>query len=116
MRAEPEYVTFVAVNGFIERRFSIMIERREYIDRIKAAMDVWSDELRHLEEHVIQGDPGMTELWEDQRQELQRLLLAVQDNITCLRLMTRPDMPRPPGWQQVRCDLKSLTDRLYAGN
>lgn len=93
-----------------------MIERREYIDRIKAAMDVWSDELRHLEEHVIQGDPGMTELWEDQRQELQRLLLAVQDNITCLRLKTRPDMPRPPGWQQVRCDLKSLTDRLYAGN
>ncbi len=93
-----------------------MIERREYIDRIKAAMDVWNDELRHLEEHVIQGEPGVNELWEDQRQELQRLMLAVQENITCLRLKTRPGMPPPPGWQQVRCDLKSLTDRLYAGN
>jgi hypothetical protein len=94
-----------------------MIERREYIDRIKAAVDVWSDELRRLEQHVIEGDPGMADVWQEQRQELQRLLLAVQDNITCLRRrQAAAGSDGDLAWQQVCCDLKGLTERLYAGN
>jgi hypothetical protein len=94
-----------------------MIERREYIDRIKAALDVWSDELLRLEKHVIEGAPGTGEVWDRQRQELQRLLVAVQDNISCLR--RQQDMAESGvqiAWQQVCQDLKPLTDRLYAGN
>ncbi|MFN3714519.1 MAG: hypothetical protein ACK4SX_12745 [Alcanivoracaceae bacterium] len=94
-----------------------MIERREYIDRIKAALDVWSDELLRLEKHVIEGAPGTAEDWDRQRQELQRLLVAVQDNIGCLRRQQdMADSGVQIVWQQVCHDLKPLTDRLYAGN
>jgi hypothetical protein len=108
--------TPVALDGFSQCEVITMIERREYIDRIKAALDVWSDELRNLEQHVIQGDPGMMEVWEEQHQELQRLLLAVQDNIASLRQASRPGHPQMMRWTHVHCDLKSLTERLYPGN
>ena len=99
-----------------------MIERREYIDRIKAAVDVWSDELRRLEQHVIEGEPGMVEVWQEQRQELQRLLLAVQENVACLRRQQSFAGGAFVGgdgalaWQRVCCDLEGLTERLYPGN
>ena len=94
-----------------------MIERREYIDRIKAAVDVWSDELRRLEQHVIEGEPGMVDVWQEQRQELQRLLLTVQDNIACLRRQQfAAGSDGDLAWRQVCCDLQGLTERLYAGN
>ena len=93
-----------------------MIERREYIDRIKAAVDVWSDELRRVEMRVIEGDPASGDIWEQQRQELQRLLLVVQENILCLRHQVASADSGRIAWHQVCRDLEALTERLYAGN
>lgn len=92
-----------------------MIERREYIDRIRAELALWSEALLGLEHQVIAGDPTAGELWEDQRQELQRLMLAVQDNIRCLRQHQAAN-GHYPAWRQLRCDLHGLTERLYPGN
>jgi hypothetical protein len=107
----------VALDGFSDNEVFTMIERREYIDRIKAALDVWSDELLRLEKHVIEGVPGTADAWDRQRQELQRLLVAVQDNIGCLRRQQDlADSGVQIVWQQVCRDLQPLTDRLYPGN
>lgn len=93
-----------------------MIERREYIDRIRAALDVWGDELRRLEMKVIEGDATSGEIWEQQRQELQLLLLVVQENILCLRHQVAQMDRGRIAWHQVCRDLEALTERLYAGN
>lgn len=93
-----------------------MIERREYVSRIKAAVDIWSDELLLIEQCVIEGEAGMVDVWEQQRQELMQLLTVVEERIARLRHQktmtgTSPDI----AWRQVNCDLTQL-ERLFPGN
>jgi hypothetical protein len=93
-----------------------MIERREYVSRIKAAMDVWSDELLLVEQHVIEGDTNMVDIWEQQRQEMMQLLTAIEESINCLRHQkTVSGSSSDIAWRKLNCNLVQL-ERLYPGN
>lgn len=93
-----------------------MIERREYVSRIKAAMDIWSDELLLVEQHVIEGNPSMVDVWEQQRQDMLQLLIVIEESINRLRHQkTMPGSHTDIAWRKISCDLIQL-ERLYPGN
>ena len=93
-----------------------MIERREYVSRIKAAMDIWSDELLLVEQHVIEGNPSMIDVWEQQRQDMLQLLMVIEESINRLRhQQTMSGSHTDIAWRKLNCDLIQL-ERLYPGN
>ena len=98
-----------------------MIERKEYIARIKSKLDEWDDELEKLEQRACEAGGGAMEHWERHKMELQEVLVEMQERIDELRdsageFIGAMDGSLDQAWQRVSRDLEALTDRLFPGN
>jgi len=98
-----------------------MIERKEYIARIKTKLDEWDDELEKLEQRACEAGGGAMEHWERHKMELQEVLVEMQERIDELRdsageFIGAMDGSLDQAWQRVSRDLEALTDRLFPGN
>ncbi len=98
-----------------------MIERKDYIARIKAKLDEWDDELEKLEERAREATGSAAEHWERHKMELQEVLIEMQDRIDELRdgageAWGEMGDGLEKAWSKVSSDLESLTDRLFPGN
>lgn len=98
-----------------------MIDRKDYIARIKAKLDEWDDELEKLEERAKEVSGDAVEHWERHKMELQEVLVEMQDRIDELRdnageawNETKEGLDK--AWLRVSKDLEALTDRLFPGN
>lgn len=101
-----------------ERR---MIERKEYIERIKQKLDEWDDELERFEESALQAGGDASEQCERHKLELQEMLLEMQERIDELRdegvgMAAVSQSELDQAWQRVSRDLEVLTDRLFPAN
>ena len=98
-----------------------MIERKDYIARIKVKLDEWDDELEKLEQRAREASGSAMEHWERHKMELQELLIEMQERIDELRDSAGEAWGDIEGgidkaWSRVTSDLESLTDRLFPGN
>lgn len=98
-----------------------MIERKEYIARIKTKLDEWDDELEKLEDRAREASGDAAEHWERHKMELQEVLLEMQERIDELRDGVGDAWGDVKGgldeaWGKVSKDLEAMTDRLFPGN
>lgn len=95
-----------------------MIDRKNYIERIKQKLDEWDDELERLEQEAAsRAEPADHQL-ERHRMELHAMLMEMQDRIDELRDEYGGDAASmsQADWQTVSRDLEILTERLYPAN
>lgn len=98
-----------------------MIERKEYIERIREKLEQWNTELTRLESQARQAGADAQQKWEQRKPELEQVLADMEQRVREARDhasgswdATRARLEQ--GWQKINIELRELTERLFPGN